>query len=156
MTARRVDIVIEQGATYRFTFTWADTVVSNGVTTMVPKDLTGCGARMQIRTGYARQVLLEANTDNERIVLGQSNGLITVNIGADITDQAPRFLGPHAEQRIHRRARYDLEVVWPDGRVDRVLEGRVSFHPNITADFDTTTTTPFVPDAYYDAYYEAY
>ena len=63
MAAKTLDLYIEQGATYEFDFTWADTVVAaDGTKTMVPKDITGCTARMQIRAGYCRPVILEATT----------------------------------------------------------------------------------------------
>lgn len=131
MPAKTMDLLIEQGATYDLTFVWADIETSNGTTSQTPKDLTGCSARMQIRAGYDKAVLLEATTDNGRIILG-TGGEVRVLLPEAVTDGAPVSQGPDGKSRLRRRAKYDLEVVWPSGRVDRVLEGKVTFSPNIT------------------------
>lgn len=138
MPAKTIDLLIEQGATFDLDFTWMDTVVaSDGTTSNVAKDLTGCTARMQVRTGYDRDVLLEATTedtitgDGAQITLG-ADGTVAVLISATVTDVAPIYATPEGQARFRKRGVYDLEVQWPDGRVDRVLEGKVTFSPNIT------------------------
>lgn len=130
MPAKTMDLLIEQGATFDLTFTWADTVTENGTTTNVPKNLTGCTARMQVRAGYGKDVLLEATTANGRIIL-DADGEVHILLPEVVTDTAPIVITPTGT-KVRRRAVYDLEVQWPDGRVDRVLEGKVTFSPNIT------------------------
>jgi hypothetical protein len=145
MAAKVLDLYIEQGATYEFDFVWADNVVStDGTKTMVAKDITSCTARMQIRAGYCRPVILEATTENGRITLGGPTGAVAITLSATLTTYAPVYISTEGHERVHRRARYDLEVQWPDGRVDRVLQGKVVFSPNITRDPLPLTPTPVV------------
>lgn len=155
MTAKTMDLYIEQGATFEMDFTWADTIVAaDGSTTMQVKDLTDCTARMQLRAGYCRPVILEATTENGRIVLGGPSGTVNIDLPASVTTYAPMYVTSTGRQRVHRRARYDLEVQWPDGRVDRVLQGKVTIAPNITRDADPVpdpngpiVVTPTTPPA---------
>lgn len=150
MVAHIVDHVIEQGATFDFDFTWADTVTgvdANGTTTstMAPKDLTGCTARMQVRCGYGKPVMLEATTENGRITLGGTAGTVRIDLDATVTDAAPIRTLPSGKKVLARRGRYDLEIAWPDGRVDRVLEGRIAFRANITRPVPTPATPATTP-----------
>ncbi len=132
MPAKTMDLLIEQGATFELDFTWMDTDVDpDGTAHNVPKDLTGCTARMQVRTGYARDVLIDATSENGDIVLG-TGGAVKILLSDTLTDSAPLTVDAAGKQRFLKRAVYDLEVQWPTGRVDRVLEGRVTFSPNIT------------------------
>lgn len=132
MPAKTMDLLIEQGATFELDFTWMDTVVHpDGTTENVAKNLTGCSARMQVRTGYDRDVMVDATSENGEIVLGDA-GSVKVVLSANLTDLAPITFGTDGRARFRKKGAYDLEVQWPDGRVDRVLEGRVVFSPNIT------------------------
>jgi hypothetical protein len=138
MPAKTMDLLIEQGATFNLDFTWMDTVVaSDGTSSNVAKDLTGCTARMQVRTGYGKDVLLEATTEDTIVANGAqvslgADGTVAVLISATVTDLAPVYLNTAGVEKLRRRGVYDLEVEWADGRVDRVLEGKVTFSPNIT------------------------
>lgn len=137
MAAKTMDLLVEQGSTFELDFTWADSALADdGTSTQVPKDLTGCAARMQIRSGYGAPVMLEASTENGRILLGADTGRVRVLLDAALTDAAPIYFTPSGASRVRGRAKYDLEVTFPDGTVNRVLEGRVRFIPNITRDDD--------------------
>lgn len=87
-----------------------------------PADLTGCTARAQIRSSVAsKTVLLELTTENARIVLGGPAGTITLAMSA--TDTAGLPPGDLV---------YDLELVYPSGRVRRLLYGTVCVSPEVT------------------------
>lgn len=119
--AFKVNIKIEQGATYRETWTWTtgDGSVGNPVT---PIDLSGCTARCQFRTEVnALPILLELTTENGRIILGGTDGTVEITIPADVT-----------EAMTWSEARHDLEIVHPSTTVRRLMEGSVVVSPNVT------------------------
>lgn len=125
MTAARYDVTIDQGATFFAGFVWSlpGVVGESGVSVGDPVDLSGCSARMQIRAGYGKPVLVEVTTETAgEIELGGVNGSIHVTIPAGKTDLL-----------VVRRAKYDLEVV-RGGQVVRVLAGSVAVNMNITRD----------------------
>ncbi len=118
MSAGRLDLYIEQGAYYSLSFIWetADTIP-------VPIDLTGATAAMQIRDAQQGVIYLDATTANSKIVLGTTNGLVTLNFTSADTTLLSK-----------RRLRYDLEITKPGSpsKPYRVLEGLVNISPNIT------------------------
>ncbi len=129
MAAATYDLYIEQGATFRFTMVYGHkdgTVDADGNPNVVPYDLTGCKARMQIRQRRGGEVLVSATTTNGGIVIPDpTNGRLVVTI----TDEATDSLNVP-------RAKYDLEVSYPSGDVIRILQGKVTVNPNITQDAD--------------------
>lgn len=143
MTAKTMDLLLEQGATFELDFTWADTSTLTGVEVSIPKDLTDCKARMQLRAGYGKTVMVTATTENGRITLGGADGGVHVRLSAGVTDQCVLYHTATGLEGVRRRARYDLEVQWPDGTVDRVLEGRVLIHSNITRTRDEELINKF-------------
>ncbi len=118
MTAGRHDFTIEQGATWRTTIEWRDEVGA-----LVP--LAGYQARMQARRATdTPEVLVELTTENGRIALA-SPGVIALTLpAADTAALDWRTAG--------RSARYDLELVAPDGTVTRLLKGTLSLDPEVT------------------------
>lgn len=125
MTAAKLDLTVDQGATFSTGLTWylAGPVVDGVVTKGAPVDLTGVSARMQIRTGYGQPVLVSLLSDTPgEIGLGGVNGTIQIVIPAVKTDLLTV-----------KKAYYDLEVVRGDAVV-RVLAGQVLVNPNITRD----------------------
>lgn len=130
MTAATKNLTIEQGATFdSLAFQWCGSDGAGGVGN--PYDLTGYTARMQVRTEYGGVVLLDATTENGKIVLGKhpdtgvvdmTTGWIWVIISATDTDA----LDPDV------KGKYDLEVESPTGVVRRLLQGAVKVNPNIT------------------------
>lgn len=134
MTAVEVDITIEQGATFRMGFTWADGVDdgSGNIVAGTPKNLTGYIARMQIRKTQGSPALVDATSTNGKILLGPpagndagtpvlSNGRIVVKLSDEDTDLLNT-----------KSAKYDLEVETATGEVYRLLKGAVTVDPNIT------------------------
>lgn len=115
MSAGIYDIYIEQGATYNQPLVWKD---SSGTAVNV----TGYTARMQIRkTVDASTIILTLTTENGRITVGGSNGLITLLVSAADTAALTTFCGV-----------YDLEVISPTGVVTRLLEGQVEISKEVT------------------------
>lgn len=115
MAAKR-NLIIEQGATFRPpSWTW------KAGTPKTPVDLTGCQARMQVRAKMDTDVLLELTTENSRIVLGGVAGTIQLEVSAADTNAITWKGGI-----------YDLEIVFADGRVRRLLYGSVSVSPGVT------------------------
>ncbi|MEZ2293932.1 hypothetical protein [Variovorax sp. RCC_210] len=116
MAAFKLSLKIDQGATFTKTVTWKTGKPP------APVDLTGAAARMQIREKLeAPEVLIELTTTNGGIVLGAAVGTVTLRIEADATAAIT-----------WRTAVYDLEVVFADGTVRRLLSGSVAVSPEVT------------------------
>lgn len=115
MVAVDRDLLIEQGATWTLGLTYED---GNGD----PIDLTGHTARMQIRlTHDAAEIIASLTTENGAITLGGVNGTIDL-LQTDEQTAAMAF----------GRARYDIEIEFPDGSVKRLMQGRVTLSPEVT------------------------
>jgi hypothetical protein len=115
MTAGLYNITIEKGATFSRELTWKD---ENGDAI----DLTGYTARMHIRTHpSASTAILELTTENSRISLGGAAGTVTLTVTPAVTTAITAMDGF-----------YDLELVSSGGLVTRLLEGKVTFSPEVT------------------------
>lgn len=116
MAAYRVALTALQGETFDEAFAWKAGIPA------LPVDLTGCSARMQVRAELASPaVLIELTSANGRIVIDAPNGGITLRLSAAET-AALTFT----------RAVYDLEIVYADGRVRRLLEGSFKVKGEVT------------------------
>lgn len=124
---------ITQGETYRRTLLYATPPLDGSAPTaqnVVPIDITGCTARMQVRDKYGAPVLLELSTD--------ASGGLSIPVGADgrilleMTAAQTDALGAKGATKARESAVYDLELTYPSGDVARVVQGSVAFDPNIT------------------------
>lgn len=116
MAAFKLPLTILQGETWRHQLVW------KAGTPYVPVDLTGCSARMQVRSAVdSATVLLELTTANGGIELGGSSGEITLHLSAADTAALSWARGV-----------YDLEVVMSDSTVRRLLEGSIKVKPEVT------------------------
>lgn len=117
MAARApIDIEIYQGGTYDVTRTW------KAGTPAVPVDLTGCTARMQIRSRMNSPVpLLNLTTENGGLVLGGAAGTIQTIITEAQTAALPA-----------KSAVYDVEIVFTGGVVRPLYGGTGTVHPEVT------------------------
>ena len=108
--AGKLNIVIEQGATFNPVLTYSDAVGD-------PIDLTGYDARMQIRLKKSDPdpPADELTVTNGGIVLGGAAGTITLIM----TDTATAAI-------TYKSAVYDLEIISGSGIVTRLVEGGVS------------------------------
>lgn len=117
MAAFKYKLQIIQGETLAKTFNW-----KAGSPTPTPVDLTGCTARMQIRSKVGAVAhLMELTTENGRIVLGGAAGTVQLNLTAAETSAINWVSGV-----------YDLEIVYLDGRVRRLISGSVVVSPGVT------------------------
>ncbi|RRV80340.1 hypothetical protein [Stutzerimonas stutzeri] len=85
-----------------------------------PVDLTGAKARMQIRAGLGGAVLLELTTENGGLAI-TGPGTLTRTLSAAQTAALA-----------WTDAVYDLEVQYPDGTVQRYLQGAVTVSREVT------------------------
>lgn len=116
MTAAKLKLVIEQGATFNKVITWKTGNPPLAV------NLTGCTARMQIReTIQATNVLASLTTENGGITLGGSAGTITLLINAADTTLYAWTAGV-----------WDIEIMTASGVVTRLLYGSVVVTPEVT------------------------
>jgi|GEM_PF-2478838 hypothetical protein len=119
------DIVIYQGATFRDYLIW-----SHGPTlaTVVPVEFpVGTTARAHVRKRHADAVaILRFSTENlageGKITLG-ADGRIDLELPDEVTAARPKqkFSGV-----------WDLEIVWPDGDVCRLVMGKAIIDPEAT------------------------
>ncbi len=133
-----IHILIKQGATFSDVLTWgaypypvrqecgavinAQTGRPANPADFVPVDLTGCAARMQIRSEVeSPTVLLELSTTNGRIALGGAAGTATLTLDAATTAALDWDSGV-----------WDLEITHPGGDVSRMAEGTASVSPEVT------------------------
>lgn len=117
MAAFKVPLKIYQGETLRKLRTW------KSGTPAVPVDLTGCTARMQIRTSVkAATTLASLTTENGGLILGDDAGTITIYMSATATAALTGWTS----------AVYDLEIVFGGGDVRRLMEGSVTLLPEVT------------------------
>lgn len=103
----------KKGSTFRPVLTLTDKATAQ------PLDLTGCTARMHVRSeADASQTLHTLDTETatadgvNQIVLGGAAGTVALRITAAESSAFDWLQGV-----------YDLEIVWPDGTVTSYLEG---------------------------------
>lgn len=117
-----LNLTIYQGASFQHTWSW-----HYGLTeaSAEPVDLTSAMARAQIRrTRASREVLLDMSTDTGEITLS-ALGEISLHVPGAITAALPTL-------PVGLPAFWDLEIVWPDGDICRLLQGRVTISPEVT------------------------
>lgn len=106
---------IEKGATYEHVLWWKDKL-GNAI------DLTGATAKLQVRTDISdASYVLEMSTENNRIVLGTTDGKITLSV----TDEDTTLLDGEGGV-------YDLEIYHANGKTTRLIEGKLVFKPEVT------------------------
>lgn len=108
------DIKINQGALYKWTFTWKD---SDDV--IVP--ITGATVRMSLRTEYSAAAATVAWTSPTNITLSATAPSVTVSVIATAT--AAIAAGDYV---------YDLEIDFGAGDVVRLFEGTAVVTPQVT------------------------
>ena len=113
--AGKLNIVIEQGATFNPVLTYQDENAS-------PIDLTGYTARMKIKNARTdTSALEELTTENGGITLGGAAGTIALLFTATATAAMTWTSGV-----------YDLELVSSGGVVTRLLQGTATVSPEVT------------------------
>lgn len=114
------DICIQQSATYLQAFTWLSPQTgANGSQQVLPVDLTGYTAELQIRPyPQATSILYDASSN---ITLSGPTGIITINIPAATTGGFAWWSGV-----------YDLRLTALDGTAYRFAQGSVTVNPGVS------------------------
>lgn len=120
MTTAVWNINIDKGITFERTLVWQD--VSTGTPT--PINLTGYSAMMQIRpyAGAPDADILITLSSMSGITLGGALGTIKITIPAANTAAFPSDY----------KGRFDLVLVSPSYKVDKIVEGDVTVEPSCT------------------------
>lgn len=115
MPAAEYNLVIEQGTDWEQKLRWKDSNKD-------PIDLTDYTARMYIKRNYDTDVkIVELTTENGRITLGGLTGEILLSLPSSIT-----------EELCFGEGVYDLELIDSNGKVKRLLQGKVSLSREAT------------------------
>ncbi len=115
MSAAQYDFEVEQGTTFSKSVQWKD---ANGNTI----NLNGYTARMQLRRSKTSPtILVEATTENGKLVVNGPGGAVTITFSAADTAQWS-----------FSRAVYDLELISAGGIVTRLLEGSFTVSKEVT------------------------
>jgi len=111
----KLDLIIYQGATFFKRFTWKDR--------RAPIDITGYTFKMQIRPSIDSTTVLAEYTSatGEFYLEDPANGVFVLEVDNAITE------GYSFDEAV-----YDIECTYPDGRVSRMLYGRVSLSREVT------------------------
>lgn len=105
MAAGKYNILLQQGADYIQKVTLKDSA------TQAVVDLTGCTIRGQIRITYSDASPVASFTTSDEDL---PNGTFTLRLSSAVTTALDFETGV-----------YDIEVVYPNTIVDRVLQGKV-------------------------------
>jgi hypothetical protein len=113
------NLIVEKGSTFNVLFTWSTKDINNIKT---PVNLTGWTARSQMRESHdATTAVVSLTTENTGLVLGGAAGTIQLKIA------------PTASSAISiDKGVWDIELVDGTGNVTRLLEGSVTFKPEVT------------------------
>lgn len=114
MPAAKVNLYIEQGATFKRRLTLSDGAGN-------PLDLTGCKLRMMGRESYdTASTQFEVSTDTSGIVVTLPNTVdITFSDEVTAAMTAPKGV-------------YDLELEWSTGETDRLMQGAYTLSLEVT------------------------
>ena len=117
MQPAHIDLDVYKGSTFVKIIQW-----KTG-TTPVAVNLTGCTARMQIRKAVNDSAIMDTlSTENAKIVIHEPlNGRFKIVIPAEVSSLYA-----------FTSAVYDLEIVFTDSTVVRVIEGCVRSVPEVT------------------------
>jgi hypothetical protein len=125
MAAGKLDLLIEQGATFSRILTFKDV-------DRVVIDLTGCTFRGHLRDRAGNEKIQEF-TFTLAAQTGDTKGQVTMSLTAEQTRDLPQEQ-QRSVQRTVKKLAYDVERMNADGTIDRVLEGIAQISPEVTAD----------------------
>lgn len=124
-------ILCDKGATFLFTLTWTQPLTPDQITAGdiygTPVDMTGYGARMQVRSAAgATDLEMDASTTNGMIVIGNTDPVDgTVNINVPASFMQAMASGSY---------KYDIDV-WSSAAtpiVTRLVQGSFKLSPEVT------------------------
>lgn len=111
-----LNLTIYQGSTFYKKFTWLES-------RNTPVDITGYTFRMQIRESIdSALVLAEFTSETGEFYLEDpAAGIFALEVPSTKTEEFTFESGV-----------YDIECIFPDGRVSRIIEGKVSLSREVT------------------------
>lgn len=117
MQPAHIDLDVYKGSTFVKIIQWKTGAPPAAV------NLTGCTARMQIRKAVNDTAVLDTlTTENDKLVIHEPlNGKFKITIPATVSTTYT-----------FTSAVYDLEIVFIDGTVTRVIEGCLTAVPEVT------------------------
>ena len=117
MQPAHIDLDVYKGSTFVKIIQWKTGIPQT------PVNLTGCTARMQIRKAVNDTAVLDTlTTENGKLVIHEPlDGKFKIVIPADVST-AYTFTS----------SVYDLEIIFTDGTVTRVIEGCLTAAPEVT------------------------
>lgn len=113
-----VDVTLYQGASFKRNFQWK---YGETLQTATAVDLTTASARAQVRKQFASATAYMSFTSVDGEITLDDEGNIEINVSPEKTALVP-----------HGNAVWDLEIVWPDGDVCRLVHGKVTVSPEVT------------------------
>ncbi len=118
MSAAKLDLVVEQGATFKFTWTW------------IGKDLSGASAIIQVRSAPAIAPALEMSTANARL----SINVIPPSGSNPVVSQIVAFVSAADTAALTPASAlfYDLKITESNGDVTRLTEGESPIRAQIS------------------------
>lgn len=109
------NIIVDQGATFSQVF-----IKKDSKKRVIP--LTGFTARMQVRQSYdSPETVLNLTTENDGIIIDETKGMINILVPAATMTNISG--GKYV---------YDLELVDPDGAVERLVMGSFTVRAEVT------------------------
>jgi hypothetical protein len=120
------NLEIWQGKTYEEPFTFGRAVKDDAgeLVDIIATNLSGYTGRMQLRTSIdSEDVVIELTTENDRIIIDEEHGIVTLYISDEDTALLP--VGSY---------KYDLELITASGRVYGPLYGTVKVKAEVTRD----------------------
>lgn len=115
ITTAKLNLLINQGATFRHKLYWKDGKKK-------PIDITGYTGRLQARTDYsAQEAYITLTTANGGIDINGSAGEVAIYMSDEQTAALSVLKGV-----------YDLELVAPNGDVIRLVQGTVTLSLEVT------------------------
>ena len=121
------DIIVTQGADNAYAFRYS---TRTGDTT-TPVDLTGWSARAQLRRTWGGEIWLSA-PDQAAITLTSTGDVVLAIDAATTEDPAWNSRSKVVDGEPQARGVWDLELINPDGRVTRLVQGTVTVSPDVT------------------------
>jgi hypothetical protein len=137
MKPAQIDLEILQGATFHKRFWYGRRTDPLGPTpdpiavppvNFTPYDLTGCSARMQVRPSVDSEIIW-IDVDETAITLGGTAGWIDIKASAIQTAAFDFDPSPTTKRG---SGVYDLELVYTNGDVIRLAQGKVTLDPEVT------------------------
>lgn len=114
--AARVDFTIYQGANFKRAMTWAGK-------SKQPRNLTGASITLEILPSSQPANKIAVGTDVEKggiVITNPTQGAFEINIPPAVTNT---FIFP--------KAKYNLNITFPNGDVTRLLEGEIKVNRRV-------------------------